>query len=152
MLTYRKIARCVFVWGFAFLIHSGACGEEAVAEKTAIETRVLAKTSNSWDGNILPGYPQGQGEITVLDIKIPPGVKLPTHLHPVMNAGYMVSGELTVVTERGDILHLKEGEAIVEVVDTWHYGYNEGDKPAEIVVFYAGAEGSPISEYRQDAE
>lgn len=136
---------CVF-WG------GGAYAVTASAEKTGIETQVLAKTTNSWDGNTLPEYPSGQSEITVLRIKIPPGAKLPLHLHPVINAGFLVSGELTVITEKGDKLNLRAGEAIVEVVDTWHYGYNEGDQTAEIVVFYAGAYGMAISEYREDEE
>jgi len=42
-------------------------------------------------------------------------------------------------------LHLKAGDAIAEVVNTWHYGKNEGDMPAEIIVFYAGTEGLPIT-------
>ena len=58
----------------------------------------------------------------------------------------MLKGELTVITDSGDRLDLKEGEAIVEVVDTWHYGYNEGEDTAEIVVFYAGVEGLPVTE------
>jgi quercetin dioxygenase-like cupin family protein len=40
---------------------------------------------------------------------------------------------------------LKAGDALVELVDTWHYGRNDGDVPAEIVVFYAGTENAPIS-------
>jgi hypothetical protein len=42
-------------------------------------------------------------------------------------------------------LHLKAGDPIVEVVDTWHYGKNEGNTPAEIIVFYAGTPDEPIT-------
>ena len=35
--------------------------------------------------------------------------------------------------------------AIVEVVNKWHYGKNEGDKMAEIMVFYAGVLDKPIT-------
>lgn len=45
-----------------------------------------------------------------------------------------------VITE-----HLIAGEAIVEVVDKWHYGRNDSYEPAEIVVFYAGIVGQPIT-------
>ena len=48
-------------------------------------------------------------------------------------------------TDDGRTLHLKAGEAIVEVVNTWHYGKNEGQEPAEIIVFYAGIAGEPIT-------
>jgi quercetin dioxygenase-like cupin family protein len=112
---------------------------------SAVRSDVLAKTGFSWDGSRLPVYPKGSPEITILRIKIPPGIKLPFHKHPVINAGVLLSGELTVVTEDNRTLHLKAGESIVEVVDKWHLGKNEGDKTAEIIVFYAGVAGMAIT-------
>ena len=106
---------------------------------------VLAKTSSSWDGRDLPDYPKGKPEITILRITIPKGVRLKLHSHPVINAGVLLKGELTVVTEDNETLHLKAGDAIVEIVDKWHYGKNEGNKTAEIIVFYAGISESPIT-------
>lgn len=111
----------------------------------AVEVEVLAKTSLSWDGKTLPNYPKGNPEITILRIKIPPGVQLPLHKHPVINTGVLLNGKLTVVTEDGKTLHLKTGDSIVEVVNKWHYGKNEGNKPAEIIVFYAGISDMPIT-------
>ena len=104
----------------------------------AVKVDVLAKTTSSWDGRYLPDYAKGKPEVTILRIKIPQGVKLPVHKHPVINAGVLLKGELTVVTEDNKILHLKAGDSIVEVVNTWHYGKNEGNETAEIIVFYAG--------------
>ena len=106
---------------------------------------VLAKTSSSWDGRNLPDYAKSKPEITILRITIPQGVQLPLHKHPVINAGILLKGELTVVTEDNKTLHLKAGDSIVEVVNKWHYGKNEGNKPAEIIVFYAGILGTPIT-------
>ncbi len=120
-------------------------GTSWAKEENRIQVQELAKASQSWDGQILPQYPDGRPEITVLRITISPGAKLPLHMHPVINAGVLLQGELTVVTEQKDILHLKAGEAIIEVVDTWHYGVNEGEQPAVIIVFYAGTTKSPIT-------
>lgn len=111
----------------------------------AIQTEVLAKAGLSWDGSHLPDYPTSAPEITILRIKIPPGAQLPLHKHPVINAGVLLSGELTVVTEDNKTLHLKAGESIIEVVNKWHYGMNEGNTTAEILVFYAGASDTPIT-------
>ena len=105
----------------------------------------LAKTSRSWNGVVLPDYQSGRPEITILRITIPPGVELPMHTHPVINAGVLLKGELTVVTEDEKTLHLTAGNSIVEVVNTWHYGINDGTEPAEIIVFYAGISGGPIT-------
>jgi len=114
-------------------------------ELNSVDVEILAKTNESWDGRDLPNYPEGKPNITILRIKIPPKVELPLHEHPVINAGVLLKGELTVVTKDRETLHLKAGDSIVEVVDKWHYGKNEGTETAEIIVFYAGIQGSPIT-------
>jgi quercetin dioxygenase-like cupin family protein len=106
------------------------------AKDIVVET--LAKSCSSWDGEALPDYPIGTPEITILRINIPAGAELVMHEHPVINAGVLLSGELTVVAKDKKTLHLKAGDSIVEVVNTAHYGKNEGTKTAEIIVFYAG--------------
>jgi quercetin dioxygenase-like cupin family protein len=105
----------------------------------------LAKSTKSWDGKLLPAYPKGQPEVTILRIKIPAGAKLEIHNHPVINAGVLIAGELTVITEDNKMLHLKAGDSIVELVNRKHYGKNEGMETAEIVVFYAGTVNKPIT-------
>jgi quercetin dioxygenase-like cupin family protein len=127
---------------FLVILFSGVA---LAGEANGVKAAVLAKTSLSWDGSPLPDYPKGTPEVTILRITIPPGVQLPLHEHPVINAGVLLSGELTVVTEDNSTLHLKAGDSIVEVVNKWHYGKNEGDQPAEILVFYAGVRGEPIT-------
>jgi quercetin dioxygenase-like cupin family protein len=117
----------------------------SAADGNGLEVHVLSKTGSSWDGRPLPDYARGKPEITILRIKIPPGARLPLHKHPVISAGVLLSGELTVVTEDGRRLHLRAGEGLIEVVNMWHYGKNEGKEPAEIIVFYAGSMGTPIT-------
>jgi quercetin dioxygenase-like cupin family protein len=67
------------------------------------------------------------------------------HTHPVINAGVLISGALTVITEKNETLRLKAGDPIIEVVDKWHYGKNEGTEPADIIVFYAGTAELPLT-------
>jgi quercetin dioxygenase-like cupin family protein len=117
----------------------------SAADDDTVTVDVLTKTGSSWDQSVLPDYPKGKPEITILRIKIPSGVLLPLHKHPVINAGVLLNGELTVVTKDNKILHLKAGDPIVEVVNKWHYGKNEGTEPAEIIVFYAGTPDMPIT-------
>ncbi|MCA9444669.1 MAG: cupin domain-containing protein [Candidatus Omnitrophica bacterium] len=106
---------------------------------------VLAKTSKMWDGSALPDYPKENPEVTILKVTIPAHTELPMHKHAVINAGYVLSGELTVVSEEGPEMTLKAGDTLVELVDKWHYGKNEGDEDVEIVVFYAGEKDKPIT-------
>ena len=133
------------------VLHSGCATAPAnpVAAGGPPAVQELVKSTHSWDGARLPDYLPGQPEITILRITIPAGTRLETHRHPVINAGVLLSGELTVVTMAGKTLELKAGDPIVEVVNTMHYGINRGDIPAEIIVFYAGAPGIPITVVEQ---
>ena len=112
---------------------------------TKLISKTLVKSTQSWDGNQLPSYPKGQPEITILKITIPIGGKVPLHQHPYINAGVLTKGELTVFTKMGEKLSMSAGDPIVEIVNKWHFGENNGNVPAEIIVFYAGIEGQPIS-------
>lgn len=134
----KKIFFVIFIISFIFIT---ACAGSV----NNVEIKQLAKSSRSWDGEALPEYPQGQPEVTILRIKIPAGAKLEIHNHPVINAGVLLAGELTVVTEDNKTLHLKAGDSIVELVNKKHYGKNEGKEKAEIIVFYAGVENKPIT-------
>jgi len=122
----------------------------AFAHDATTEVNVLAKTTKSWNGKDLPRYSWGKPEITILRISIPPHTDLAWHEHPYINAGVMISGELTVITEQQDTLYLKPGDPIVEVVDTWHFGKNEGEEPVDIIVFYAGVKGKDITILEKD--
>jgi len=133
--------RILYAVCLVFLLSSSANAQD----DAAVKVDVLSKTTTSWNGNTLPAYLKGQPEVTILKIVIPPKVKLPVHEHPVINAGVLLKGELTVKTKNNKILHLKAGDPIVECVNTWHYGINEGNEPAEIIVIYAGIKGKPIT-------
>jgi len=134
----KRIILAIFV--ISFLLITACAGN---FNNIIVET--LAKSSKSWDGEALPDYPHGKPEITILRIKIPAGAKLEIHNHPVINAGVLIAGELTVVTEDNKTLHLKAGDSIVELVNKKHYGKNEGKETAEIIVFYAGEVNKPIT-------
>ena len=87
-------------------------------------------------------------EVTVVRIQIPKGQKLPLHKHPILNVGYLTKGELTVHTENNEVLVLKAGDPIIEVINTWHYGESTGAADAEIVVVYVGNHDNPITELK----
>ena len=111
----------------------------------AVESTTLLKTDRSWLGIPYPQYPQGRPEITIQRIVIPPHTKLPWHYHPVLISGYVMSGALTIET-RGESRRLTvwAGQAFPELMNVAHRGVT-GDVPAELLVFYAGTQGAPLS-------
>jgi len=86
-------------------------------DTVGVTTEVLAKTGISWDGSPLPAYPDKSPEITILRITIPAGTSLPLHRHSVINAGVLLSGELTVITEDDKTLPSVSMKVIHEPLD-----------------------------------
>jgi len=129
-------------WILSAILVTGCASPKYANDVRSIQ---LVRSTASWDGQPLPPYKADTPEITILRITIPPNHTLPIHTHPGINAGVLIQGELTVTTDSGQVLRLKPYDPIVEVVDTWHYGRNEGNEPAEIIVFYAGEKGEPIT-------
>lgn len=118
----------------------------APAKPPAVESRVLLKSSHSWDGTPYSAYPSGTPELTVLNIRIPANTALNWHQHPMPNAAYVVSGELKVETrEGGKSITLKAGDVLPEMVDKQHRGLT-AESAVELVVFYAGTPGLPLSQ------
>ena len=136
----KKLLMLVFVLGIS---QFGFASDHDHGNEIKVET--LAKTTKSWNGATLPHYGKGQPEVTILKITIPPHTKLAWHQHPVINAGILLKGHLTVKSDKNDVLNLKAGDSIVELVGTYHYGVNDYDEPAVIVVFYAGEKGKAIT-------
>jgi quercetin dioxygenase-like cupin family protein len=122
----------------------------ALAQQTsptapAPQIETLTKTTSSWDETPLKSYPSGQPEITVLKITIPPHTALKWHTHPMPNAGYILSGEITLEKKDGTKKHFVAGQAVTETVDIVHRGVT-GDQPVTLIVFYAGTPGLPLSQ------
>ena len=60
------------------------------------------------------------------------------------NAGYILSGDLTIEKKDGTKRHFVAGQAVTETVDSVHRGIT-GPEPTTLIVFYAGAVGKALS-------
>ena len=107
-------------------------------------TDTLVKTQIAWDGSVLTEYPSGKPEIIIDRISFHPHHVTNWHYHSVINAGVILSGELTIVCKDGKEKTFHAGEPIVECVGEIHRGENRGDIPADIIMFYDSTPGQPI--------
>ena len=98
------------------------------AESLGVKIERLANSTRQWDGALLPNYPQGQPEIKILKIKIPAGVTLPWHYHPVINAAVILDGTLELYLQNGSKKRYESGDTLIEVVNTLHSGKAVGSK------------------------
>ncbi len=110
-----------------------------------VVTELVVRSGNDWTGSPLPPYLSSAPEVAVMRFTIPPQTALPIHKHPVINAAYIIDGELTVIQESGVQRIFKKGEVVIEMVEKWHHGINQGSVPVELVVFYATTKDLPLA-------
>ncbi len=135
-LTILSVLPSLWIW----LIATGLCAGEP-----RIKVEQVLQTTQSWDGTPYTKYPTGQPQVTVLKITIPPHTALHWHRHPVISVAYVLSGHLTVEKrDTGERKIVQAGQALAETVETTHRGYTT-DEPVELIVFYAGESGLPIT-------
>ena len=125
---------------FLFLLLNSAVKAE---EYRNVEAEKLITSSTSSNGDPLVYLHTDKPEVTALLVHIPPGGATGWHKHPVPVYAYMLEGVLTVELKDGRTFVFKKGDAILEVINTLHNGYNAGSVPATLVVFYTGAVGVP---------
>lgn len=151
MMRYHLLTAALLTTAFAPAICAHDVASSYTSAIPGVSADVLAKTDKSWNGSVLPAYPAGQPQITIIRYQFAPGTVLPIHKHPVINAGVLLRGQLSVKTASGQTLVLKAGDPIVELVNQWHEGRNDGDETAELIIFYAGTPGLPLA-IRQTAD
>lgn len=143
-ISTRNLAMLVTVTLAFALLREATAGEN---HKRAVQSETLLRTSSSWDGEPYKSYPSGQPELSILKITLAPHTELEWHSHPIPNAAYIVSGELTLEKEKdGMRQHLSAGQAVAETVDTLHRGV-AGNEPLVLIVFYAGSAGVPLTQH-----
>jgi quercetin dioxygenase-like cupin family protein len=130
------------IWLAVAVFWSGA----ASAQTTATAHKdVLLQADHAWNGMAYSRYPAGRPQLTTLKLTIPPHTALPWHHHPVPNAGYVVSGQLTIQDKQSGKSHVYHaGEAFAETVNDVHRGVS-GDTPTVLIITYAGTPGVPTS-------
>lgn len=109
------------------------------------KNEVILKTTSTWDNAAYKKLKIKKPEVTVLKIIIDIGESLPMHKHNLVNVAYVKKGTLTVITDDNKEITLHEGECLPELIGKYHYGKNTGNKPVELIVFYLGEKGTPLS-------
>jgi quercetin dioxygenase-like cupin family protein len=141
-ISTRNVAAVNVTLAFA-LLREATAGEN----QRTIQSESLLRTSSSWDGEPYESYPSGQPELSILKITLAPHTELEWHSHPIPNAAYVVSGELTLERKKdGKRQHFAAGQAVSETVDTFHRGV-AGNEPVVLIVFYAGSPGVPLTQH-----
>lgn len=117
---------------------------QALDATATIKVTPLLKTTSSWDGQQIK-YPEGQGEVTSLVIELAANGETGWHEHPVPSFAYILEGDLEITRRDGSVKVLKPGDALAEVVNTYHNGRALNGKPVKLVVFYTSVVGKALT-------
>jgi len=93
----------------------------------------LANTNKTNEGQqiVAPEHPNVVASITTF----PPGAETPEHKHLYPHYVYVMEGTLTVTNlETGKKFEAKQGQFVVEMMNVWHKGKNEGTIPVKLLV------------------
>jgi quercetin dioxygenase-like cupin family protein len=104
---------------------------------------ILLQADSSWNGKPYTQYPAGRPQLTMLKVTMKPNTALPWHTHPIPNAGYVLSGDLTLHDRASGATHTyRTGESFAESVDDEHRG-EAGANGAVLLLPMPGYPGPP---------
>lgn len=95
-------------------------------------------------------YPKGVAKIKSMLATMAPGQTTGWHKHGVPTYGYILEGQITVDYGDAGKTTYHAGDGVLEAMDHWHDGVNDGDVPARVVVVFMGAEGAQNVIYPND--
>lgn len=139
--TLRMNAHFPITW---VLLLCSVASTAAQAHAPLVEQEIVVEAGQAWDGSPW-AYPQASPHVTLLRLRIPPNTTLGWHQHPMLNVAYVERGAITVERHHDSLQRsFNAGSAITEMMNVTHRGHTGADG-AELLIFYAGAPGMPLS-------
>ena len=130
MKAFRLIAIALIA---SFAAPAPSTGQDAEATGKVRAKRIFSGTTTNSGQPIK--LPQGNVEVVVWMYDIPAGAKLAVHKHPYQRYAYVLQGTLQVTdVQNGRNFEYKPGDFIIEMVDGWHYGANNGKDAVRLLV------------------
>ncbi len=109
----------------------------------ALATVPLLSTGTTVMGETLHYPTTGPAHVTAAIVTLPPGGRTVLHKHGVPLFAYVLEGEITVdYGDRGKRTY-RQGDALMEAMNTAHFGADAGSQPVRLLTVYMGAEGAP---------
>jgi quercetin dioxygenase-like cupin family protein len=87
-------------------------------------------------------YPPGEAHVTAAIVTLAPGSRTVMHRHGVPLFAYILEGELTVDYGTHGTRTYRQGDSLMEAMDTVHFGVNGGGRPVRLLAVYMGARGA----------
>lgn len=108
----------------------------------AYPTQELLSTSTTVMGERIAYPTTGPARVTANIVTIAPGAETIFHRHPAPMFAYILEGEVTVDYGAAGKRVFRQGEAMMETMQTVHRGSNAGTGVVRILSVHMGAEGT----------
>ncbi|WP_306607368.1 cupin domain-containing protein [Azonexus sp.] len=108
----------------------------------AYPTQELLSTSTTVMGESIAYPTTGPARVTANIVTIAPGAETIFHRHPAPMFAYILEGEVTVDYGAAGKRVFRQGEAMMETMQTVHRGSNAGTGVVRILSVHMGAEGT----------
>lgn len=96
---------------------------------------------------VVKGMPRlPEQEVRVLFATLRPGDVTPYHWHRFPVTVYVTEGTFTLALDGREPVAIKAGEAFVEPANVKMTGYNKGDVPARMALFYVCEPDAPFAD------
>jgi quercetin dioxygenase-like cupin family protein len=93
-------------------------------------------------------FPEGYDTVSTL-IEIPAGGSSGRHSSPGIETGYIIEGELDLITDGKPPQRLKVGDSFLIPAGAVHDAKASGDKPLKVLGTFIVAKGKPLAEPAQ---
>ncbi len=135
------VLRTSFCSGLLSLCLALVWGASAQADaQGVVVSPILSATETANGGPIL--LPRDEAQVLVSRYEIPAGAKLPVHRHAFPRMAYVLSGTLVVTdVSTGTDTSYSEGSFVIEMVEAWHFGRNDGPDAMQLLVIDLVPEG-----------
>jgi quercetin dioxygenase-like cupin family protein len=137
---------------FIVILASAALAAQVAAAppQTAARTRVVRTLDRTIAAQPIE-LPGGPVRVTVSEVDIPAGGRLPPHRHPYARYVHVLAGRLAVRDlATGAVAELAAGDWAVDVVETLHEGQALGAAPVRLLLIEQAPAGAPTTRIEDD--
>jgi quercetin dioxygenase-like cupin family protein len=107
-----------------------------------VQTRVIRTLDRTLTGQHIE-LPSGPVRVTISEMSLPVGARLPRHRHPFARYVHVLAGRLAVTDlTTGAVVELGPRDWAIDIVEAWHEGQALGDEPVRLLLIEQAPAGA----------
>jgi quercetin dioxygenase-like cupin family protein len=126
----------------AILTAAALASAAATAPAAEVQTRVIRILDRTLTAQPIE-LPAGPVRVTISEMRLLPGARLPRHRHPFARYVHVLAGRLAVTDlATGAVVELGPRDWAVDVIEAWHEGQALGEEPVRLLLIEQAPAGA----------